>query len=186
MSDELVVGGVEVISLFAAAEGERKRKRAGEKTKLAADSAPAVAGRSARPTRSVREMTPKELGEMAEAEFLTRALEMGMAVAKPWGESRGYDFIVDDEGKLCRVQVKAAFSEGTQGSYSLRAYRSSKRSYTKKDIDVMAGYVNPEDAWYFFPVRVIRRLRSLKLFPASKKRRSKHEKWREAWWVVRK
>jgi hypothetical protein len=84
------------------------------------------------------------------------------------------------------VQVKAAFSQGRQGSYSLRAYRSSKECYTKKDMDVMAGYVNKVDAWYFFPVRVIQKLRSLKLFPESKKRRSKHEKWREAWWVVRK
>jgi hypothetical protein len=200
MSDELVVAVVqaaEVISLLAAAEDGSKARRAKAKSKSTADYSPGlrpvrndkVCSEGLRPVRNdkhLRAMTPKELGEMAEAEFLSRALEMGMAVAKPWGESRGYDFIVDDEGKLCRVQVKAAFSEGRQGSYSLRAYRSSKKCYSKKDIDVMAGYVNPEDAWYLFPVRVIRKLRSLKLFPASKKRRSKHEKWREAWWVVKK
>src|SRR5580692_6976586 len=186
MSDELVVRVVEaeVISLFAGAEDGSRSRRAKAKAKSTADYSPGL--RPVRNDKHLRAMTPKELGEMAEAEFLSRALEMGMAVAKPWGESRGYDFIVDDEGKLCWVQVKAAFSEGRQGSYSLRAYRSSKKCYSKKDIDVMAGYVNPEDAWYLFPVRVIRKLRSLKLFPASKKKRSKHEKWREAWWVVRK
>ena len=130
-------------------------------------------------------MTPKELGELAEAEFLRRALGMGMAIAKPWGESQAYDFIVDDEGRLCRVQVKAAFREGPQGGYSLRAYRSSKKCYTEKEIDVLAGYAAPENAWYFFPVRVIRKVKSLKLFPGSKGGRSKFEKWREAWGVVR-
>jgi hypothetical protein len=173
----------EVLSLLAAADGPRAQKKAKLKGAAQGSrsdescSAGLVTGRESksgsspglRPTRNdktlgerlrptridrdLRAMTPKELGEMAEAKFLTRALEMGIGVAKPWGESRGYDFIVDDEGKLNRVQVKAAFSEGRQGSYSLRAYRSSKRSYTKKDIDVMAGYVNAKDAWYLFPVR---------------------------------
>jgi hypothetical protein len=130
-------------------------------------------------------MTPKELGELAEAEFLRRALGMGMAIAKPWGESRAYDFIVDDEGRLCRVQVKAAFREGPQGGYSLRAYRSSEKCYTSKEIDALAGYAAPENVWYLFPVRVIRKVKSLKLFPGSKGKRSKFEKWREAWGVVR-
>lgn len=123
---------------------------------------------------------------MAEAEFLTRVLGMGMAVAKPWGESQGYDFIVDDHGRLNRVQVKAAFRRGKQGGYSLRAYRSSMECYTEEEIDVMAGYVAPENAWYLFPVRIVKKVRSLKLFPGSKGRRSKFERWREGWWVIRK
>jgi hypothetical protein len=129
-------------------------------------------------------MTPKELGEFAEAEFLRTVLKMGMAVTKPWGESQGYDFIVDAAGKLTRVQVKAAFRRGKQGGYSLRTYRSSMECYTAKEIDALAGYVAPEEAWYLFPVRVVGRVRSLKLFPGSKKKRSKFERWREAWWVV--
>jgi hypothetical protein len=150
-----------------------------------------AADRSVRSTQAearaefIEGMTPKELGELAEAEFLRRALGMGMAVTKPWGESQAYDFIVDAEGKLSRVQVKAAFREGPKGGYSLRAYRSSKKCYTKKEIDVLAGYAAPENAWYMFPVRVIRKVKSVKLFPGSKGKRSKFEKWREAWGVVR-
>jgi hypothetical protein len=140
--------------------------------------------KSVRSTRVAEGMTPKELGEFAEAEFLRTVLKMGMAVTKPWGESRGYDFIVDVAGKLTRVQVKAAFRRGKQGGYSLRTYRSSMECYTAKEIDALAGYVAPEEAWYLFPVGVVGRVRSLKLFPGSKKKRSKFEKWREAWWVV--
>ena len=132
------------------------------------------------------ELSPKELGEIAEAEFLRTVLRKRIAVSKPWGESRGYDFILDDEGRLHRVQVKAAFRGERERGYSLRTYRSSKRCYTAKDIDVLAGYVDPGRIWYLFPVRVVKKLRSLKLFPGSKGKRSKHEKWREAWWVVKK
>ena len=169
------------ITIWGMAERE-----SGSRAKSKSKAESTAADRRVRSTlASIDGMTPKELGELAEAEFLRRALGMGMAIAKPWGESRAYDFIVDDEGRLCRVQVKAAFREGPKGGYSLRAYRSSKQCYTKKEIDALAGYAAPENAWYLFPVRVIKKVKSLKLFPRSKGRRSKFEKWREAWGVVR-
>ena len=192
----------ESISIWAGAEESgSKRKAASQGTSKEASKASARAtlqtslqttsqatskatDRSVRSTRVAEGMTPKELGEFAEAEFLRTVLKMGMAVTKPWGESRGYDFIVDAAGKLTRVQVKAAFRRGKQGGYSLRTYRSSMECYTAKEIDALAGYVAPEEAWYLFPVRVVGRVRSLKLFPGSKKKRSKFERWREAWWVV--
>ena len=43
----------------------------------------------------------------------------------------------------------------------------------------------PKDAWYVFPVKVFQRLRSLKLFPETKKKRSKFEKYREGWESLR-
>ena len=184
-----ITGG---ITIWAGADpefGAGSRSKARAKEKASDPLAGLRAGKSVRSTRAnivpAEGMTPKELGELAEAEFLRRALGMGMAVTKPWGESQAYDFIVDAQGKLCRVQVKAAFREGPQGGYSLRAYRSSKQCYTKKEIDALAGYAAPENAWYLFPVRVIRRVKSVKLFPGSKGKRSKFEKWREAWGVVR-
>jgi hypothetical protein len=185
---EVEVGDLGGITILAGADPEFE---SGSKSKSKARSKAKAADKSFRSARAERlvavieGMTPKELGELAEAEFLRRALGMGMAITKPWGESQAYDFIVDAEGKLCRVQVKAAFREGPQGGYSLRAYRSSKKCYTKKEIDVLAGYAAPENAWYLFPVRAIERVKSLKLFPGSKGKRSKFEKWREAWGVVR-
>jgi hypothetical protein len=191
-----VVDGAELITIFGEAE-DRRRKRGASPEKTEAGSLRQAQGRLSPGLRPVRnenaqraslenfdQMTPKELGEFAEAEFLRTVLKMGMAITKPWGESRGYDFIVDAAGRLTRVQVKAAFRQGRQGGYSLRTYRSSKRCYTPKEIDALAGYVATEDAWYLFPVRVVQRVRSLKLFPGSKKKRSKFERWREAWWVI--
>jgi len=185
----------EGITIFAGTEERRGKKTSGARKEKAGSSCLVSPARrnDKEVLSSVRndngtelELSPKELGEIAEAEFLRTVLRKRIAVSKPWGENQGYDFILDDKGTLHRVQVKAAFRGEKERGYSLRAYRSSKRAYTAKDIDVLAGYVDPGKIWYLFPVRVIRKLRSLKLFPGSKNKRSKHEKWREAWWVVRK
>ena len=54
-------------------------------------------------------------GGMAEAAFLAKASGMGFGVAKPWGDSEPYDFIVAVRGRLWKVQVKAAFTVGQDG-----------------------------------------------------------------------
>jgi hypothetical protein len=182
MGEVGMVEGGESITIFAGVDGGKSKTKAG----YSPGSCP-VRNDNVRERASLESfdrMSAKELGEFAEAEFLRTVLKMGMAVTKPWGENQGYDFIVDVKGRLTRVQVKAAFRRGRQGGYSLRTYRSSKECYTPEEIDALAGYVAPEEAWYLFPVRVVQRVRSLKLFPGSRKKRSKFEKWREAWWVI--
>src|SRR5205823_10292871 len=49
----------------------------------------------------------KRCGERSEAAFLHKASELGFGVAKPWGDSERYDFILDNGRHLLRVQVKA-------------------------------------------------------------------------------
>jgi hypothetical protein len=195
VSDVDLVEGGEAITIYAGAKSKSKSKstaKAGSSCLrlssfgVARRNDKGVLGSIRNDIGVELELSPKELGEIAEAEFLRTVLRKKIAVSKPWGENRGYDFILDDEGRLHRVQVKAALRGEEERGYSLRTYRSSKRCYTAKDIDVLAGYVDPGRVWYLFPVRVIRKLRSLKLFPGSKNKRSKHEKWREAWWVVKK
>ena len=51
--------------------------------------------------------TRKALGEAAEAAFLAKATSLGFGVAKTWGDSERYDFILDSGKKLWRVQVKS-------------------------------------------------------------------------------
>jgi hypothetical protein len=66
------------------------------------------------------------------------------------------------------------------------AHDHAQRSYSAKDIDALGAYARPERAWYVFPVRVVERLKGLKLYPASRKKRSKYEKYREGWEILRK
>jgi PD-(D/E)XK endonuclease len=151
------------------------------------------ADRSVRSTRAEakstlgEKLTCKQLGEIAEAEFIAKAVSEGFVVAKPWGDSESYDFIVNVRKKFnfWRVQVKSAHVLGKDLTYSFRAHDHAQKSYTAEDIDALVAYAKPDAAWYVFPVRVVEGLKSLKLYPGSRKKRSKYEKWRERWEVFR-
>jgi hypothetical protein len=130
-------------------------------------------------------LTCKQLGEIAEAEFVAKAVGMGFVVAKPWGDSNPYDFIVNERRNFWRVQVKSAHVVGKDGTCSFRAHDGELRSYSAEDIDALVAYAKPAEAWYVFPVRVVEGLKSLKLYPRSVGKRSKYERWREAWDVLR-
>ncbi len=185
MAVESLVAGAEIAVLWG--QADFRRKRTGKSR--------AVSDKSVRPTRAIPTRasptraavtrTPaKRLGEMAEAAFLAKASRLKFGVACPWGDSDRYDFIVDAGKKLWKVQVKSAHRVGEDGTYSFRAHGSSMAAYRADEIDVLVAYVVPEDVWYVFPVRELGGLRSLKLFPGSRKKRSKFEKYREAWWIL--
>jgi len=128
----------------------------------------------------------KERGEIAETAFLVKAMRMGFGVAKPWGERGRYDFIVDTKERLWRVQVKSAHHASAEGGYTIHAHgNDGSRPYTKDEIDLLVAYVVPEDVWYVIPVEAFQEFTSMKLFPSSKRRRSRHERYREAWcWLA--
>ena len=65
--------------------------------------------------------TRKHRGEVAESVFLAKAVSKGFAVAKPWGDSNRYDFILDSGGKLWRDQLKSAYSGCNYGGYTVHA-----------------------------------------------------------------
>jgi len=131
-----------------------------------------------------RALTRKQRGEMAEAAFLAKAAGLGFRVFKPWGESSRYDLIVDNGRKLLRVQVKSAHRAGEYGGYTFHAHGNTACAYRPSEIDLLVAYVVPVEAWYLFPVEEFRKYKAMKLFPASRSRRSKFEKFREAWWIV--
>ena len=126
----------------------------------------------------------KRQGELAELVFAQRAVELGMRVSKPWGESSPYDYVVDWQGRLQRVQVKSVGVE-QQGAYRVGtgSGRSSKRAYTAKEIDVLAAYVIPENTWYLIPVAAFTPVKTIHLCPGRRSKR-KFERFREAWRVL--
>jgi PD-(D/E)XK endonuclease len=165
------MGGITIWGMAGESESESKAK-----SKAAGEGA-----------RSTHLLTPKQLGEVAEAEFIAKAVGLGFVVAKPWGDSEPYDFIVNPKKSLIfwRVQVKSAHTIGADGGCSFRAHDHNQKSYTSEDIDALVAYARPMNAWYVMPVRVVAELKSLMLYPESKKLRSRFEKWREAWEVLR-
>ena len=142
-------------------------------------------GRTAASGKKCAQKPPdqKRRGEMGEAAFLLKASALGFGVAKPWGDSERYDFIVDVAGSLLRVQVKSAHcrSNCRGRGYTISCGRRHERSYAVGEIDLLVAYIVPEDVWYIFPPDAFKIMRSVRLFPPRINTRSKYEQYREAW-----
>ena len=84
--------------------------------------------------------TDKQRGELAEMHFMLKAAGLGFGVAKPWGESERYDFVLDTGKKFWRVQVKSTYVARAP-KYSVNVCRSiagkKKMSYTAEEIDIL-------------------------------------------------
>jgi PD-(D/E)XK endonuclease len=137
---------------------------------------------------------------------LLKAEMMGFHLALPWGDSERWDFVVwgREAGRAVRVQVKGT-GRLDRGGYDVQPVHSTrkggKKRYTKKDIDVIAAHVQPEDAWYLIPIEAVGRAKSLRLCPQGRSRESQNphpvangatrmgqlrrvknwEWWRDAW-----
>jgi len=93
----------------------------------------------------------KERGEWAELRFMTRATELRLRVAKPWGDSAPYDLATEYRARFSRVQVKCTFFH--RGNSYKCHLDSNGVPYSPRDIDFIAAYVIPTDTWYILPIR---------------------------------
>jgi PD-(D/E)XK nuclease superfamily protein len=124
---------------------------------------------------------PKVRGEWVESVFMARAGELGLAVSKPWGDSRSYDFVVGRPGHFVGVQVKSTIAE-MGGGYGCTVKRNNK-AYSRGSFDFVAAYVIPEDAWYIVPVDKF--AGRVTLILCSNSGEAKYEEYREAWHLLR-
>ena len=120
-------------------------------------------------------LAPKARGELAEARFVAKAMSLGFSVARPFGDNQPYDFIVQYNHRLTRVQVKSAWTihkSGYQFMTALdRSCKTGTRSYTAADLDFVAAYIAPEDAWLIIPVNEFLHKKTVKLYRTSPLRR---------------
>lgn len=124
-------------------------------------------------------------GEQVELQFVLKAVSLGFGVARPYGDTQAYDVIVESEKRLWRVQVKSTDCR-YRGGYALAAThsrQSARQPYEESEIDLLAGYVIPEDLWYLIPVKKVRGHRLAYLFPRGLVTgdQAKFEAYREAW-----
>lgn len=92
------------------------------------------------------ELTPKEKGNLTELQCLTAFYERGYKVSIPYGENCRYDFILDVNNTLLRIQVKTSkfvseecFSFATD-STRVNSQGSIRKRYTKEEIDYFATF----------------------------------------------
>ncbi len=127
----------------------------------------------------------KECGEWVELLFMANAARMGLKVARPHGDSARYDVIVEGNGKLQRVQVKST-TFNRNGCYECLCFWSrvsgkrESKQYSEEQIDFVAAYVVPEDAWFLIPASKIR-TKTLYLPPGDRAASSKYGRYLEAW-----
>lgn len=124
---------------------------------------------------------PKARGEWVESVFMARAGEHGLAVSKPWGDSRSYDFVIGSPGRFVGVQVKSTVFE-SGGGYSC-AVKKNNKAYSSGEFDFLAAYVIPADVWYIIPAWKIEGKESVGL--CSKSNHARYEEYREAWELLR-
>jgi PD-(D/E)XK endonuclease len=122
--------------------------------------------------------TRKRSAEVAEAAFLAKASSLGFGVAKPWGDSERYDFIVDSGHHFWRVQVKST-QRFAESRYRVKA-AGWKASYTCDEIDFIVAYIIPENLWYVVPVAAFASRTGLRFYPHGDSK-GHLEKYREAW-----
>ena len=128
----------------------------------------------------------KKRGELAEMAFILKAESLGFDVAKPYGESNRYDFVVRSGQQFRRVQVKSCSHCG-RGGYMVHAERlrhKRKIPYTPDEIDFLVVYIVPEDTWFVIPVRAFTPRRIIHVYPLGALDGGRYEQYREAWWLM--
>src|SRR6266568_908148 len=160
------------------------------------------------PSCKIKRVNTKRKGELSEAAFLFKAAGLGFGVAKPWGDSERYGFILDPHcpdshnhdshnndsrdhaaaRRLWRVQLKCtevvrARGYDVQPIYSI--YGQGKMVYTADDIDVLVAHLIPLDIWYVLPIEAFAPCKSLRFYPQGGCKRPRFEHYREAWHLLR-
>lgn len=94
-------------------------------------------------------------GNISEAIVLAKFVQHGYVVLIPWGGIERYDFAVDINGLIKKVQVKTArLREGVVRfpGYSVDLKSQKRRKYTKEEIDLFAAYCPDNEKVYLLDV----------------------------------
>ena len=96
------------------------------------------------------ELTSKQKGNLTELQCLTAFIQQGCTVSIPYGDCARYDFLVDIDGIIIKVQCKTSHMSNTQDGivFSCRSTEpaslsgTKNRRYSKEQIDYFCTY------WY--------------------------------------
>ena len=109
----------------------------------------------------------KKRGELAELAFVYKAASLGFGVARPYGDSDRFDFIVLAGEHFWKVQVKSS-SAIRSGAYLVNAQRNANGKaipYTADEIDFLVAHIVPEDGWLVIPVQAFTPRKSIRVYP---------------------
>jgi PD-(D/E)XK endonuclease len=143
-------------------------------------------------TARQRELNTKRRGELSELAFVHKAASLDFGVAKPYGDSERFDFILisrdwPEGDKLWRVQVKSTATLN-QGFYHINAHRRTVGrvvAYKPTEVDFLVAHIIPDDSWFIFPIQVLATCASPSFRPKNSRQKGIYEAYREAWHLLR-
>jgi hypothetical protein len=137
----------------------------------------------------------KRMGELSELGFMYRAASYGFGVARPYGDSHPYDLLLQHGKRLLRIQVKSCFGreKNRRTGFAITVSRQlsmgkGKTPYSIEEIDFIAAFIAPHDAWYLIPVESLGNCKIIRLYPADKELKRVggfYEQYREAWHLMK-
>lgn len=149
---------------------------------------PASKRSSAKEANDARRLASNEQGDLGEVEFLHKAISLGLAIAKPYGQNHRYDFIVDDGKNLWRVQVKTC-AAAQDDLYKVGIYctlHGVRVPYTDSEVDFVVVYIMLTKTWYVLPAREVAGQMYLRFRgPSETHHRDPYARYREAWHLLR-
>jgi hypothetical protein len=99
-------------------------------------------------------MNPKDKGIISELKIMSKLVSQGIVVSQPYGDNAPYDFIIDINGELLKIQVKTA-EKRKNGSIKVPlckrvgAKRLGRELYSDLGIDAVIAYSIEDDQCYF-------------------------------------
>lgn len=116
-------------------------------------------------------MNSKNIGNINELSCILSFMKLGYAVSVPFGDCERYDFIVDINNKLYRVQAKTANTNHLDEGYiSFRGDNTTTKNgktvhhlYTEDEIDYFATFY--EEKCYLVPVQQCSKEKRLRFTP---------------------
>lgn len=130
-------------------------------------------------------MDSLSIGEFAEQMFTVKAILNGFRVSRPIGHASSYDFIIEKEGRLHRIQVKSTFTKRkNRNNYQVSVVRGNSYArrrdsgYDENAFDYYAVYIKPLDRFFIIPKKEIT-VQTVCI--NSNPEKNLYEKYREKW-----
>jgi hypothetical protein len=132
------------------------------------------------------------MDNIGEVLFLAKCMELDLLASRPYAPCK-YDFIVDNNKRLYKVQVKSITSVRPSGAGDvyvgkIASGRDKKKNYTPKEIDVLAILCLPINVWYIIPMEEAGDKMSFYFYPnrtiLGDLSTGKHEKFFNNWNVL--
>lgn len=104
-------------------------------------------------------MNHTQIGDITEYEFVLYCLKKNIPVSKPMTNNLPYDFIIDINGKLLKIQVKTGYDSPNKESFMFNT-RSTSKNYneitTKNYIGLIDGFITCyyelPNKFYYIPI----------------------------------